>query len=82
MKELMPVTEFISTLLVDTGYKAMLEEEKTIESESRLENIKEFVSAAREFEKENDGAGLTEFLENIALVSDLDKLGEGEAALL
>lgn len=81
MKELMPVTEFISTLLVDTGYKAMLEEEKTIESESRLENIKEFVSAAREFEKENEGAGLTEFLENIALVSDLDKLGEGEAAL-
>lgn len=81
MKEIMPVTEFISSLLVDTGYKAMLEEEKTIESESRLENIKEFVSAAREFEKDNEGAGLVEFLENIALVSDLDKLGEGEAAL-
>ncbi len=81
MKELMPVTDFISTLLVDTGYKAMLEEEKTIEAENRLENVKEFVSAAREFERENEGAGLVEFLENIALVSDLDKLGEGEAAL-
>jgi len=81
MKEIMPLTEFITTLLEDTGYKAMLEEEKTIESENRLENIKEFVSAAREFENDNEGAGLVEFLENIALVSDLDKLGEGEPAL-
>jgi len=46
-----------------------------------LENIKEFVSAAREFENDNPGAGLVDFLENIALVSDLDKLGEGQPAL-
>lgn len=81
MKEILPLGEFIKTLLEQTGYEQALEAEKTIEAETRLENIKEFISAAQDFERENEGAGLVEFLENVALISDLDSLGEGQSAV-
>ena len=78
MKEVLPLTEFIHMLLQETNYQSSLEEENSIESQSRLDNIKEFVSAAKEFENINPGAGLTEFLENIALISDIDRMGDGQ----
>ncbi len=81
MKEVMPLTEFIEVLLKETGYQAALAAEKTIEAEGRIENILELLSAAREFEDNNPEAGLTQFLENIALVSNLDSLEEGQTAL-
>ncbi|MFY9278022.1 MAG: DNA helicase PcrA [Caldicoprobacterales bacterium] len=81
MKEVMPITEFIKTLLEHTGYEKALKEEKSVDSESRLENIREFLSAAQEFEQENENADLVDFLENIALVSDLDTLGEEQSAV-
>jgi len=81
MKEIMPLTEFIEALLDHTGYEKALKEERTLEAESRLENIKEFISAARDFQRDNEGAGLVEFLENIALVTDLDSMGEGQPAV-
>lgn len=81
MKEVMGLTEFVQKLIEQTGYKEMLEAENTPESENRLENIKEFVSAAKEFEQANPEAGLVEFLENVALVSDLDKLDSANSAI-
>ncbi len=81
MKEVMPLREFIKTLLQQTGYEETLEAEKTSDAETRLENIREFISAASEFEQDNEGAGLVEFLENIALITDLDNLGEGQSAI-
>ncbi|HHY83570.1 MAG TPA: UvrD-helicase domain-containing protein [Clostridiales bacterium] len=70
------LTFFIETLLQRTKYLDALKEEDSIEAEGRVENIMEFVSAAREFENNNPDAGLTEFLENIALVSDIDRMDE------
>lgn len=81
MKELMPLTEFIENLLEHTGYEKALQEERTADAEARLENIREFLSAAKDFERDYQDAGLVEFLENIALVSDLDSLGEGQSAV-
>ncbi len=81
MKEVMPLTEFIKVLLEHTGYEQALKNEKTDKVESRLENIREFLSAAQEFEVDNENANLVDFLENIALVSDLDTLGEGQSAV-
>jgi DNA helicase-2/ATP-dependent DNA helicase PcrA len=75
-KDTMPLTEFINYLLDESKYRLSLEEDNSIESEGRLENIMEFVSAAREFEDNNPEGGLTEFLENIALVSDIDSMEE------
>jgi DNA helicase II / ATP-dependent DNA helicase PcrA len=51
-----------------TGYRAALEEEDTLESLSRLENIDELQGAAGEYD------GLDEFLESVALVSDVDEM--------
>lgn len=81
MKEVMPLTEFIEALLEHTGYEQAIKDEGTLESETRLENIREFISAARDFEGDYEDAGLVEFLENVALVSDLDNLGEGQSAV-
>ena len=72
------LTDFMETMLEMTNYRATLMEGDSIESEGRLENIMEFVSAAREFEDNNPESGLTEFLENIALVSDIDRMEEDD----
>ena len=53
-------------------------EEKLKENENRIENIKEFIGVAYEFEKENSDNRLSDFLETIALVADVDKLEEDE----
>ena len=79
------LTDFISDLLQKTGYLNALEKENSIDSEGRMENIQEFVSAAREFENNNPEGSLTDFLENIALVSDIDRMeedpGEGKSSV-
>ena len=75
-KEKRSLTDFINTLLEMTDYQTALIEDNSIESQNRLDNIAEFVSAAKEFEDNNPEAGLTEFLENIALVSDIDQMVE------
>lgn len=76
-QESMPLSEFIAQLADDTGYINALREEKTEESEGRLENIQEFISVAREFEEIDTENELGEFLSQVALVSDIDSLGEG-----
>ncbi len=52
--------------------------EKLKENENRIDNIKEFIGVAYEFEKENSDNKLSDFLETIALVADVDKLEEDE----
>lgn len=80
-KEELGITDLIKLILEKTGYEEALLKEKTSEAESRLENIYEFVGVASEFEKENADNTLFDFLESIALVSDVDKIDEGEAAV-
>ncbi len=73
-KEVLPLTDFIQEVLIETGYLPALERENSEESIGRIENLKEFVSAAKEFEDNNPDSSLTEFLSNIALISDIDKM--------
>ena len=63
---------FIEELLSKTGYIRELEQDGTAESNGRIDNLKEFISVAIDFEKFNEGATLGAFLESIALVADLD----------
>ena len=51
MQEYLSVSELVEQVLDKTGYREMLQSEKTIESESRLENIEEFLSVTKAFEK-------------------------------
>ena len=56
-------------MLDKTGYREMLQREKTIESESRLENIEEFLSVTKAFEEraEDDDKSLVAFLTDLSI---------------
>lgn len=65
-------------ILEDTGYESELIAEHTEEAMTRLENIDELRNKVVEFTEDNEEAGLSEFLEEIALVSDLDAMSEND----
>ena len=77
-KDSMKISELIKATLQQTGYSKALELEKTIEAETRLENLDEFLTVAIEFEDESADNSLSEFLEGITLSSDLDGMEETE----
>lgn len=80
-KDTMPVSEYIKLVLKNSGYEAMLNETEDKESEMRFDNLMEFIGVAMEFEKENADNTLADFLDSIALVSDVDSLEEGAEAV-
>lgn len=71
----------IRHVLEETGYKKMLEEDGSVEAESRLENISELISVASKYDSLEDGLSLNIFLEEVALISDLDSLDESKQAV-
>jgi len=75
--EVTTVPELILELLDTTGYLADLKNEGTIEAESRIENLQELVSAAREFMERSEDPSLQAFLDSVALIADIDELAEG-----
>lgn len=75
-QEYLSVTELVEEVIDKTGYREMLEAEKTIEAQSRLENIDEFLSVTKAFEANNDDKSLVGFLTDLALVADIDQLDE------
>src|SRR5690625_2493439 len=78
-QEFLTATEMIESVLEMTGYEMMLKNEKTIEAESRLENIAEFMTVAMDFEKNNDeDQTLIAFLTDLALIADIDSLDESD----
>ncbi len=78
MQDFMSVTELVEEVLEKSGYREMLKAEKTIEAESRLENINEFLTVTQTFEQASDDKSLIAFLTDLALVADIDKLGDEE----
>ncbi|MFA7659056.1 MAG: UvrD-helicase domain-containing protein [Candidatus Gastranaerophilaceae bacterium] len=66
--------EFIALVIERSGYLRELNEEKTPENESRIDNLQELVNVAGEFEPEDLNNILGEFLSQVALVSDIDGL--------
>jgi len=70
------------SILKETGYLSALELENTDESKSRIENINEFINVIIEFENENADNTLADFLENLALVTDLDNVEEEQDVVL
>lgn len=77
-KDELKVSELIEKVLYESGYIDELESEKTVESRTRIENIKEFGSTAVDFERNNDDANLEDFLAGISLLSDVDKTEESD----
>lgn len=73
-----PISELIKLTLNKTGYVKALENENTIEAESRIQNLEEFLTVAIEFEEQMAENTLAEFLESISLTSDIDNMEESE----
>ncbi len=75
------ISEFAATLIEKTGYVKALEQSKTEENEARIENIHELEGAVSEFEKLNPEGTLSDFLENVALITDVDNLNQTSGAV-
>jgi DNA helicase-2/ATP-dependent DNA helicase PcrA len=75
------VSDLVKAAILDTGYEAALKAERTDEAEARLENLQELVNAAVDYD-ELGAAGLREFIDHSALVSDADQYKENVAVTL
>ena len=80
-RDTLSVTELTQKVLERSGYQAALEEEQTIEAQTRLENVKEFLTVTREFEQQTENPTLSAFLEQVSLVADIDSLDAGADAV-
>ncbi|RKJ44252.1 ATP-dependent DNA helicase PcrA, partial [Butyricicoccus sp. 1XD8-22] len=80
MQEYLSVTELVEQVIDKTGYRTMLQNEKTIEAASRLENIEEFLSVTKAFEERSDDKSLIAFLTDLALVADIDALDKEDSS--
>lgn len=75
------VLSLIETVIKQTGYGDMLdkEAEHDPQGESRKENVGEFLSVAKDYMDSNPDGNLQDFLENVALVSDVDDFESSES---
>ena len=64
--------KLLQTILDESGYSAMLKNKKDLENENRLENIKELLSAMKEFDN------LESFLEHVSLATSIDQNWDGQ----
>lgn len=77
-KDSLKISDLIKETLNRTGYTKALELESSVEAETRIQNLEEFLTVAIEFEEESADNTLAEFLENITLSSDIDSMEEQE----
>lgn len=68
--------EFVTLVIEKSGYLAELQSQNTPESEADIENLQELVNVAGEFVPEESDNALGEFLQQVALVSDLDGMDD------
>ena len=68
--------EFVTLVIEKTGYLAELQAQGTPESEADIENLQELVNVAGEFEPDEQENAFGEFLQQIALVSDIDGMDD------
>jgi len=72
------VSAVLEEVLEQTGYVRELEAEDTPEAQARIENIDELMNKAISYEQENEEPTLSGFLEEVALVADIDSLAEDQ----
>lgn len=82
-QEYYSLEELVKDVLDLTGYLKELEESDEEDAADRVENIEELVSKVVAYEEEHDEPSLSEFLEEVALVADIDRVdGDGDRVLL
>ena len=78
----MSMQDLIQAILDKTGYAEDLKNEDTDESEARLENLDEFINKAVTYEEGAEEPNLSGFLEEVALVADIDSVEDGDNRVL
>jgi ATP-dependent DNA helicase UvrD/PcrA len=73
-----PVAELVEEVLDRTGYQTSLETSTDLQDATRVENLQEMVSVAREFDASSEEGTLDNFLERVSLVADADEIPDGE----
>lgn len=76
--EIMGLKDFIEDVINSSGYVADLEKDDTVESRTRIENIRDFLSVALTFEEKNPESDMEDFLASVSLLSDVDKTVEDD----
>lgn len=76
MQEFLSVTELVEEVLDKSGYREMLKAEKSLEAQSRLENLDELLSVTKSFEESSEDKTLVAFLTDLALVADIDSMDD------
>ena len=81
--EILSPSELLRDIIDSTGYVKELEAEGTEEAEARIENIDELITKVVSYEEENEEPTLSGFLEEVALVADIDSVdGDDNQVLL
>jgi DNA helicase-2/ATP-dependent DNA helicase PcrA len=73
----LPLDQLAQTVMLETGYLQRLKQTKSEEAQERLANLEELLTAMETFEANSAEKGLAAFLEQVALVTDLEEEGEG-----
>src|SRR5580692_5901083 len=73
-----PVGDLAEAVLDQSGYLAELQVSSDLQDASRIENLTELVSVAREYDSQHPDGTLLDFLEQVSLVADADQIPEGE----
>ncbi|WP_129125273.1 ATP-dependent helicase [Geomonas oryzae] len=80
LSEKLPLSELTAAVINDSGYYARLKSLPRDEGQDRIENLQELVTAMQVYENGPGEKGLADFLEQVALVSDLEHEGDGKKA--
>lgn len=70
------IVDLINEVLDKTGYLRTLEKSLLVEDRARIDNINEFISSAADYQETNPDDTLRDYLENLSLLSDIDKTEE------
>ncbi len=73
-----PAADVAEAALDRSGYRAELEASSDLQDASRIENLTELVSVAREYDGQHPDGSLLDFLEQVSLVADADQIPDGE----
>jgi len=80
-KSNMKLQDIMKEIISRTGYLEYWMKDTSVKARDRVENIKELVSALSEYEEGNAGASLEDFLNQVALISDVDKMDDKAEAV-
>lgn len=78
----MDLSDFVWEIFERSGYRKMLDKEKTVESKSRIENVESLLNAVSEFVKDNPDTSLEEYLQSVSLLSDVDRTSDEKGVSL